>query len=579
LIEDIHEPVDSYRSVFREAHARNTAEFFEELLRQSGVDEQANAKTVAQLHELERQVKDVGSTFKWWKILRIAVFVVAGICLLSALSHWLWLIGVAAAGGLVFGKLNPLIKDVDARLRQLQGQRDSKLAEALAEMAPLNRLHAWDTVARLVQRTVPRLELDPYFTSGRLDELRQSFGWSDDFNQGCSIQFAHSGALNGNPFVLAQTLNHQMGTKVYQGSLTITWTEKQRDSKGDWQTVTRSETLHASVEKPFPEYGDRTLIIYANEAAPDLSFSRTPSSLSKVENGIIGKWRKNRAIKKIDNLSKDIKTTFTAMSNREFDALFGALDRTHEVQFRLLFTPLAQQEMVKLLKDKEVGYGDNFEFTKTGMINQVEPAHLAKTDITADPYKFHHHEVGAARKFFTDYHNDFFKSFYFGIAPLLTIPLYQQHRSHRDIYKDVYARMPCFWEHESIAHYFGEKQFQHPQCITRSLLKTEASREADGTHVVRVAALGHGGVDRIEYVRKLGGDGRYHDVPVKWVEYFEVRRDSGMVVRESEPLHDGQSGEVPAGNPATWQALFQNRGIDPGRAILRRSIISALLPG
>ncbi len=570
MIDDIHEPVESYRTVFREAHARNTSEYFEDLLRKSGVDEQANAKTVGELRELERQVKDVGSSFKWWKILRIAVLVLAGICVLSALSHWLWLIGAAAGGGLVFGKLNPLIKDVDARLRQLQGQRDKKLAEALEQMAPLNQLHDWDVVAKLVQRTVPRLELDPYFSSGRLDELRQSFGWNDEFNQGRSIQFAHSGVLNGNPFVLAQVLNHQMGTKTYHGSLTITWTEKQRDSKGDWQTVTRTETLHASVEKPFPEYGERTLIIYANEAAPQLSFSRTPSSLSKVEDGIIGKWQKSRAIKKIEAKSRDIKNTFTAMSNREFDALFGAMDRDHEVQFRLLFTPLAQQEMVKLLKDKEVGYGDNFEFVKQEMINLVEPVHLAKTDITADPAKFHQHEVGAARKFFNDYHNDFFKSFFFGIAPLLTIPLYQQHRSHRDVYKDVYARTACFWEHESIANYFGEKRFQHAQCITRSLLKTEATREADGTHVVRVAALGHGGVDRIDYIRKLGGDGRYHDVPVKWVEYFEVRQDSGMVVRESE--------EVPAGGSPTWQAHFQNRGIEPQHVVLRRSIVSAMLP-
>jgi len=190
--------------------------------------------------------------------------------------------------------------------------------------------------------------------------------------------------------------------------------------------------------------------------------------------------RKSHAIKKLEKKSREIGegSVFSVMSNREFDALFDATDRNHEVQFRLLFTPLAQQEMLKLLKDGQIGYGDDFTFIKKNMINILEPAHMRHTDIGGEPEKFHAYDLAQARLLFNSYHNEFFRSFYFGMAPLLSIPLYQQHRSHSDIYKDSYARQSCFWEHEAIANYHGESVFKHPNCVTRSILKTASKSRA-----------------------------------------------------------------------------------------------------
>lgn len=52
------------------------------------------------------------------------------------------------------------------------------------------------------------------------------------------------------------------------------------------------------------------------------------------------------------------------MGDAEFDVLWGATDRDHEVEFRLLFTPLAKKQLLDLMKDKEIAYGDNFNFFK-----------------------------------------------------------------------------------------------------------------------------------------------------------------------------------------------------------------------
>ncbi len=577
MIEDIHEPVESYKSFFKDAHARNTTAFFEELVKKSAVDEAANIQTVKELRALEQKIANGSSLSRNWKILRgvvIALLVVGIGFILIQYSYW-WLIGLALVFGPPIYKINKIIADVKARLAELGNQGDAKRDEAWQQISSLNQLYDWDIVAKLVQQTVPRIALDPYFTNGRLAELRDTFGLNDEYNHfDRSIIFSHSGELNGNPFAMARTLEHWMGEKTYHGSLNISWTEWETDSKGHSHSVTRHETLRASVTKPFPDYGNRTFIIYGNEAAPDLSFSRSPSNLSKLEDGFINNWRKKRAENALEKKSRDLSDGFTVMSNREFDSLFGATDRDHEVQFRLLFTPLAQQEMLNLLKDKEVGYGDDFEFVKQHMINIVEPDHMRSIDISGNPEMFHAYELAHARKFFNEYHNNLFRSLFFGIAPVLTIPLYQQHRSHADIYKDVYASKSCWWEHESIANYFGEKDFQHPDCVTNSILKTQSKTESDGTQTVNVTAHGYRGEDRTDYVSVRGGDGHNHKVRVDWIEYLDVQNQSNMIVKENAPIGVNKA----ADKDDDWHSFFQSKGVDINNVLLRRSVLSALLP-
>jgi len=582
LIDDIHEPLEQYAAHFQTAHVNNTSDFFEDLVRQSGVDEDANAKTVQQLRQLDQQAGGASATNKRWRILRGVVIAAALFALLYVFTHysWPWLVVPTAIFSPAIYWLNRVIKDSHAQLGELEQAREAKRAEAWGQMAPLNRLFDWDIVAKLMQKTVPRIAFDPYFSNGRMEELRNSFGWSGELGDEHSIVFTHSGVLNGNPFILARTLTHWMGSKTYHGSLEISWTEQVRNSDGKWETKTHHQTLNASVEHPFPEYDNQTFIVYGNEAAPDLLFSRNPSKLSKLEDGFFDKMRKNRAIKKLEKRSRDIGEgkTFAVMSNREFDALFDATDRNHEVQFRLLFTPLAQQEMLKLLKDSQVGYGDDFAFNKTHMINVVEPAHMRHTDIGGEPEKFYAYELAQARIFFNSYHNDFFRSFYFGIAPLLAIPLYQQHRPHSDIYKDTYASKSCFWEHEAIANYHGEAEFKHPDCVTRSILKTASKIEADGSQHVRVAASGFSSVERVDYVAVRGGDGRNHQVPVHWYEYHDVQHASDMLVMEKMSASDDGRNLATDSEEATLRKVFEQRGAEYTNAILRRSIVSAVLP-
>jgi hypothetical protein len=579
-MEDIHEPVARFEGEFRTEHARHTAEMFEELVRRAGVDEALNAATVAEHRTLEAGNAEADATLLQWKALRVVLVAAAVGCGWYAwqTEAWGWLLGTAASLGVVFGRLNAIIAGAVGRLEEGRRAAAEKLREAWGQLEPLNRLYEWDFCARLLRRTVPRIELDPYFTRARLAELQDAFGWSDRFNEERSVRFAHSGVLNGNPFIVARLLRHWMGEKTYHGSLSISWVETVRDANGRWRTETRHQTLHAPVTKPHPEYGDDTVIVYGNEAAPNLNFSRQPTGLSRMEGGLWERLRIWWVVRRLEAKARNpgAGSRFTLLANREFEALFGASDRDHEVQFRLLFTALAQQEMVKLLRDRKVGYGDNFSFVKKRMINVLQPAHLSPLDLSADPALFRRHDLAEARRFFRTYHAELFRGLYFGLAPLLAVPLYQQHRSHADIYRDAKGRRPCFWEHESIANHFGEERFQHPACRTRSLLKTAAREGSEGLEMIEVSARGYGGTDRTDCVSVFGGDGRWHQVPVPWVDYFPVSRESRLAVAEGELPAPGT--ELSPDAATTAQERLRRSGVDPAAGIRRRSLLSALLP-
>ena len=72
---NLESPIDDYESYFKAQHEKLVTETFDDLLRQSGVDEEENAKTVAALRELESDHGQGSSSRSKWKFLRIAVIV------------------------------------------------------------------------------------------------------------------------------------------------------------------------------------------------------------------------------------------------------------------------------------------------------------------------------------------------------------------------------------------------------------------------------------------------------------------------------------------------------------------------
>ena len=92
--------------------------------------------------------------------------------------------------------------------------------------------------------------------------------------------------------------------QTYTGSLTISWTTTYTDSEGHRHTQHHTQTLHASVDKPMPDYSEYTRLIYGNDAAPDLVFSHSPSHAEKLNEKQLERRVKSGA-KEIQKLQKE----------------------------------------------------------------------------------------------------------------------------------------------------------------------------------------------------------------------------------------------------------------------------------
>ncbi len=567
MIEDVYEPLAKYRDEFKTRFARLVREKFKALTKASQVDVSANRRLVAEIKKLEKAIQS--QRFK--KLLLgclMAVSFGSGIFTLifailasdagaDNVGAWIFATVVGFAVGVL---LIAPFRNVSQRLKELEAELEAKMQEAWAQMEPLNRLYTWDITPKLIEATVPRIAFDPYFTADRLTSLHTQFGWDDDFNDGKSVIFAQSGTLNGNPFVFGQYLEMEWGEETYEGTKLISWVEWEQGPDGKQHSVHRSEVLHAYVTKPIPVYTEQKVLLYGNDAAPNLSFSRNPSGFSGDDAGFLDGLKKKWRLSRLKSFSRNLKddSDFTLMSNHEFETWFHAKDRDNEVEFRLLFTPIAQTQMLQLMKDTKVGYGDDFSFIKQRKVNALFSAHLNKATIETDPARFRNWNYDDAFSTFIQFNEQYFKDAYFALAPILAIPLYQQMRTHEDIASGLVSLgEPSFWEHEAIANYYGEKQFQHPRCITRSILKTQEADRDGGEVSIAVTAYGYRGEERVEYKRVLGGDGNWHQVPVHWTEYLPVSRTSTFALSEQQnPSESFQARMRKAKSPVFRRSLY-----------------------
>lgn len=576
MVEDIYDPLDEYVNTFAPRFRQVAKDTFAQLSKEAGVDINANRQTCKKLYKAQGDLKSVKSKLCWTIFLCVVMWggaIGGGIAIYNmydSFESWeivLIAIGIATALLLLFWKIQPLIKRLKSERNGLIEKTTKLEKEAWQQMAPLNRLYDWDILTRMMTQTVPKLEFDSYFTTQRLADLQEVYGWDGTFNQERSVIYSHSGLINGNPFVLCRTRKMEMGTKTYYGHKTIYWTTRERGSDGKMHTVRHSETLTASVTAPYPGYYEKTRLIYGNTAAPDLKFYRKQSGLANCEGSLSYRWQRRKLRKKSRDLTNN---DFAMMTNEEFEVAFDTSNRNSNQQYALLFTPLAQANMLKLLKDNSASYGDDFDFEKNCMINTILPDHIQSIDLDMNPHQYQNFDYDKAEKDFYDINAQYFRAIYFCFAPLLCVPMYQQIRSQENIYGRDMQRHSAFWEHEALANFWGQDHFKHPQCVTDCILKTKKEQTSGDSSSVTVYAYGYRVEQRISYITKWGGDGRTHQVPVYCDEYLPVTGKRRMDIAEDNHYDDAKANQHQ--RIAHVTEVLKDSGMD----VYRRHIVSKL---
>ncbi|HPG43105.1 MAG TPA: hypothetical protein PLJ98_04770 [Acholeplasmataceae bacterium] len=549
----IDEPLKQYQTIYKDEHEKNVTEYIDQLIEQSKVNPEENKTTVKAIRKKENELNLINKKIRKFMGFKTLLIILSVISVVGAIYSLVQLfqvgfmplyLGIAIAGVILLvisimvmkKKINPVIKDAQAIKSKIEDEIKVLKDEAWAQMKPLNDLFTEGMSKALFQKTIPLIKMDKFFDSKRLDYLVNRFGLAELYDKNRSALYVQSGEMNGNPFYLCRDLVHYLGTKRYSGSITIHWTTTSVVN-GKRVTNHHTQVLTATVEKPCPYYYREPYLVYGNDAAPDLTFSREDSDAEHMNEKQIERQVKRDLRKLEKKTEKSIAKggTYTVMGgNSEFEVLFGASDRNNEVQFRLLFTPLAQKQLLELMKDQEIGYGDDFDFEKIKKINIVYPEHLDNFDLNIAPSFFHGYELEQIRKNFIDYNMDYFKRIYFTFAPILAIPLYQHTLPHEYIYKDLYDSYASFYEHEKVVNHMNVNEFKHPLCTTESILKTKTIKSDHYEDIISVTAYGYRTEQRVDYIQKMGGDGRMHTIPVEWTEYLPVEQESKVSVHVVE---------------------------------------------
>lgn len=513
----IYNPLEEFEKIFKDRHLERTSGFFEKLVKKSGVDPDLNRETIRQMDESREIARKLKTKLGWLKFLRVLM------CLTLFLIP------------LVIKKTTPKIKALTEEREQALERADRLMEEARNQMLPLNRLFTDRDALDIIEAVVPLISFDTHLSVKQEIDMKINYDFGEDAGDEESTIEVLAGNYNENPFLFEQKRIHRMGTETYHGYKTIHWTETYRDSDGKTRTRMRTQTLHATVTKPKPYYQTQVVLNYCAQGGPDLSFSRDDSHLEQKSERQVERFvkRGERKLERKADRAIGQNDDFTMMSNAEFEVLFDALDRTDEVQFRTLFTPLAQTNMVSLILSP-TAYADDFHFIKQKRTNKIISKHSQGRALNLRPENYASYSYDIIKENFVGKNADFFKAVYFDFAPLLAIPMYQERPVHSLKPIPDYSQLYSLRECESLANAMDKRHVVHPDTKTEAILKSSFVRSGDNVDETCITAYSYDIEKRVDVVSVFGGDGRFHNVSVEWDEYMPLTAQNNFSVATNE---------------------------------------------
>lgn len=549
------DPVDYYRVHLKTRVKEIATTYFDTLLKASKVDEGTNQEQYTKLQSLRATDNAEDKRRGRWKGFRTFLWVIFGIGLFFAIIGIITLFseGSALAGGLMTGLgllavvvslvlIFVWLKNKIAVMEAEDKERNAAIAQLESNirqsLEPLYSKFSWNDFKKIVSKTTDMFTIDEKFPEKKMDMLRSLYNYSDVVDPNESIVALMSGDIDTNPYVRVRIKREEETIYTYTGSMVITWVEHYTDSDGHVHSRTRTQTLVAQYRHPGPMFSSYPMMIYGNNAAPDLDFSRGPVKVDTDDEKALKKYIKRNDKILQEEMEKGSKVQ--AMANSEFEALFNCKNRDNEVQFRLLFTPLAQQNMIELIKGKE-GYGDDFYYMKRKKINIVQCSH--SYDVFSYNFNFSQNYlcVKDMRNYFISNICDLFKSLYFDLAPILSIPLYQMTEAGAYTPDHPLPNDISVYEAMKVSNNMPASAFKNANATTDQILRPTYEKTVGSTDIFKVHSIAFRAIRKVAYVPTMGGDGYMHNVPVPYDEYIPADNDVTIGIKRTDTEKNGLS--------------------------------------
>lgn len=514
--------IDNFNSTLKPLCEKNVDEYFaNKILKQSKINLSQNEQTADEISDLDKKIakttRSVNINKFWMMFMRIVggIIFIVGILLIvipttaiknnNQLPFILGGVAGIILGITLFG-LSWLVKKrkdkYEAILQEYRLVRQKKYDESQTQLANLYaQLHDRITFD-IYEKTFSNVKFNDYLT----DALSQKWLPYLKNNNNISTIFAISGEVDNNPFIVWRTRNTKMYMEVYRGSVTV-MVRRTRTVNGKSESYMAPKIIVATTTNPAPKYWTETRLLYLTSVLKDVSFNN------------IAPFKSDKKAIKYFNKSKKMST----MDNPEFDKLFPC-ERDDEIEFRAIWTPMAQEEMIKLIKFK-----NDYLFTKTKQLNVIDSISFNNNDLYYFANRYYgYYDYREIRKDFINFNNKFFDAIYFMLAPILTIPIYQQTRYYDTSSKKGDDGYSCFTIESKINLAYDKNMFIHPESKTENIFKAQRVSLKNNVETDVIISYGFKTRLRTVIVTVVDFEAGAVPVPVVVIDYIPVSKQTNV---------------------------------------------------
>ncbi|MDD6144954.1 MAG: hypothetical protein PUB26_01525 [Mycoplasmataceae bacterium] len=384
-------------------------------------------------------------------------------------------------------------------------RRDKNVNSAKKELVVITKLISKKECQNLLEKSFPKLTINDIFTDTDANL------WEDELedHETSSILSAIHGTINCSPYLFLTNKRIEIIDKEYTGWTTIYVEEEvYNPNTHSYETETVEYDVSASITRPKPSFPCDSRLYLKTKIYPNLEYYNLKPFLSKSS---IKKFYKQNDHQKL-------------MENPEFDLFFPCI-RNNEIQFKATFQLYAQEQIVELIKNRNI---HKLQMKKTGDTIQVEcdnPLTCSRINLFGE--SFLDYSIDRITKNFNITMYSIMDGLYAYFLSILAVSLYQNEKYYIDTEKlsknnpnTIKFNLEDFFN----SNEFFDSKYFHPNTsniVFDAIPKFKVIYKTKTFTIASMDACSFSHTPRTHY-ETVHAYGETVDVPIEWNEYKEI---------------------------------------------------------